>query len=353
MEITKPKNLLKQWRYRLNHLQEQRTYILPTKLGLYFSVLCFLLLGVAFIYNNNVAYFSCFALVSLGITSLFQTNYNMDRITITPLQFAENHAEHPTSMKFLITNQTNQASHHLEFHIDTKNIKKNSTANTVDVAKTKIEIPYLSPKETVEIEFMITFNERGYQSPPSITAMTFFPFGLFKSWKIKRPTEIVLVYPAKKGALVLPSIGALGTGQQVETFTHQQSGLDFYGHRPYQSNDSYRHIDWKAYARAKKLNVKLFDSEAQGIQLISWRQTHHLKDLETRVSQLAQWVDQCHKQRKDFILEMPDWQSPIGHSRSHLTDCYEYLALFRKGAHSKKNDFLPEDELSSIPGTLL
>lgn len=350
METTKPKSLLKRWRYRLNNLQEQRTYILPTKLGLYFCVLCFLLLGVAFIYNNNVAYFSCFALVSLGITSLFQTNYNMDRITITPLQFAENHAEHPTSMKFLITNQTNQASHHLEFHVDSKN-KKNTT--TLDVINKKTEVPYLGPKETVEIEFILTFNERGYQSPPSITAMTFFPFGLFRSWKIKRPTEIVLVYPAKKGALTLPGAGALGAGQQVETFTHQQSGQDFYGHRSYQSNDSYRHIDWKAYARAKKLNIKLFDSEAQGVQLISWRQTHHLKDLEARVSQLTQWVSQCHKQRTDFILEMPDWQSPIGHSSSHLTDCYEYLALFQKGDYVKKRTLPSELDSSSFTGNPL
>lgn len=335
MEKIKPKNLLKRWRYQLSHLQEQRTYIMPTKLGLYFCVLCFLLLGVAFIYNNNVAYFSCFALVSLGITSLFQTNYNMDRIKITSLLFTENHAEHPTPMKFLITNQTNQSSHHLEFHIDSKNTKKKPTTSTTVMVSKKIEIPYLGPKETLEIEFMITFNERGYQMPPSITALTFFPFGLFRSWKVKRHAEDVLVYPAKKGTRTLPSAGALGSGEQIEKFMQKQYGQDFYGHRSYQTNDSYRHIDWKAYARAKKLNIKLFDTEAQGIQLISWRQTHGLKDIESRVSQLTQWVSLCHKQRIDFILDMPEWQSSLGHSSAHLSECYQHLALFQK---VKKNN---------------
>lgn len=338
MEKIKPKNLLKRWQYQLSHLQEQRTYIMPTKLGIYFCVLCFLLLGVAFIYNNNVAYFSCFALVSLGITSLFQTNYNMDRIKITSLLFTENHAEHPTSMKFLITNKTNQSSYHLEFHIDSKNIKKKMNSNTADVVSKKVEIPFLGPKETIEIEFMITFNERGYQKPPPIIALTFFPFGLFRSWKVKRHTEEVLVYPAKKGTLTLPGAGALGSGEQMEKFMQIQYGQDFYGHRSYQSNDSYRHIDWKAYARAKKLNIKLFDSEAQAVQLISWRQTHTLKDTESRVSQLTQWVSLCHKQRIDFILDMPEWQSPVGHTSTHLTECYYHLALFQKNG---KKGFSP------------
>jgi len=304
---------------------------------------------VAFIYSNNVAYFSCFALVSLGITSLFQTNYNLDRIKITSLAFTEAHAEHPTKMRFLIENKSSQPSYQLEFHIDNKNQNYHELAKNNQVITKTVVLPVIGPNETREIEFTLVFNERGYHTLPTLIANTIFPFGLFKSWKIKESNELILIYPSKKGILPLPIFGYTDVGEQTEIQITKQRGNDFYGHRSYQSNDSYRHIDWKAFARNNKLNIKLFDNEDHGAQLIAWSQTQSLNDVEKRISQLTQWINHCQKQRLDFVLMMPDWMSETGHSPTQILSCYKYLALFQKTeAPIVKNQFINFKKAYSI-----
>lgn len=354
MEKIKPLNLLKWWQYQLNKVKFDRTYILPTLLGIYYTLLCFVLLAIAFIYNNNIAYISCFALVSLGITSLFQTNFNMERIKITLLPMGEVHAEHPYTLRFLVENTSNQASHQLLLTLEntesvqtqTDSEMKNTSGHflktqgsvisekLVELIQSQKEIQYLAPKETREVEFSILFKKRGFQTLPSLVAETTFPFGLFRSWKSKISRESLLIYPAKKGILPLPLIGTNNSGDQTLNHYHHQRGNDFYGHRSFQRNDSFRHIDWKAYARNQKLNIKLFDSEFQRAQAISWNQTQTLADTESRISQMAQWISICEKQKRNFVLEMPDWSLATVNASSPISQCYEYLALFRNNESS-------------------
>ncbi len=330
MEKTRSTSLLKRWQYRLNQFQNHRTYIIPTRLGIYYAVLCFLLLGVAFIYNNNVAYFCCFALVSLGITSLFQTNYNMDRIKITPLAIPETHAEHPVSLRYLVENSSHQPSYHFDCFLDAKNKSPRLSTDSQFSINKRINISHLKPKDTLEIEFPIIFNERGYHPLPTLVIEATFPFGLFKSWKLQRSTEKALIFPAKKGNLPLPTIGSSQYGDLIQEFVKQERGAEFYGHRPHQHNDSYRHVDWKAYARANKLIIKLFDNEEQGLQILSWNQTQSLGDLEQRISQITQWISLCQKQKKEFILEMPGWTQTSSSTKSSYSECYRFLALFQR-----------------------
>lgn len=324
MEGIKPLNLSKLWQYLRSHLKEERTYILPTKLGIYYTVLCFLLLGVAFIYNNNISYFSCFTLVSLGIITLFQTNYNMHRIHFTVLNLSDIHAEQVCSLRILLENKTSVASHFIHVHFDSK--QKNIAFK--DLSQEKIEVRHIGPNEKIEIELSLIFTQRGYQKLPRLVLETRFPFGFLRSWKWIQTSQPILVYPSKKGNLPLPRDTMEGDESLYDKNKIHLRGQDFQGHRPYQDSDSIRNIDWKAYARIQKLNVKLFDNENLGSQYLSWKSTQSLPQIEERISQLTQWVYLCQRKRMEFLLELPNWKSPLSDTQQHIQECYRHLALY-------------------------
>ena len=323
MEGIKRLNLLKLWQSLPDKLRSQRTYIVPTQLGIYFGFLCLILLGVAFIHNNNVVYFASFMLISLGIVTMFQTNFNMDRIKISTLPTGEIHAETTTTIKVLIENRSTQPVYQIK-------IKLRNT-------EPQIELSTLGPKQKVEVDLIHIFKTRGYHWPPIVVAETRFPFGLLKSWKLFRPSTQVLVYPEKKGFLILPRVSSEGEEDLNFAEKNLTRGEDFIGHRPYQSNDSIRQIDWKAFARNQKMNIKVFENENHGTQLISWNSTSINEGIENRISQLALWVHICQQQKLNFILELPIWKSKSDHSSKHLEECFYQLAMYNLPDHLKKS----------------
>lgn len=263
-------------------------------------------------------------LVSLGITTIFQTNFNMDRVTITILPFTKSHAESITFIRILIENRSTQPVYHLTFKLREKT-----------ALHEPLDIDHLPPKQSLEIELPIIFYQRGYQDIPTILAETKFPLGLLRSWKWIRSEDPILIYPAKKGNLSLPMVGRSSSGRQIQQHKKQNPGDEFLGHRPYHQSDSLRQIDWKAYARSQKLNIKLFDNEDCGSQLLSWHHTSSLLNIEAKISQLAQWVGLCQRQKLDFVLELPQWTSSSDHSQKHIDECFERLALFQNTTSGK------------------
>jgi uncharacterized protein (DUF58 family) len=108
------------------------------------------------------------------------------------------------------------------------------------------------------------------------------------------------------------------------------------GHRPFTNHDSFRHIDWKAYARHQKLNIKLFESEDRGTQILSWVSTNPALSVEDRLSQLALWVDLCAHHKFSFVLDLPHWRSAADHTGAHVKECLTQLALFDSRSPEKR-----------------
>lgn len=315
MEGIKLLNFSKLWQFLNDRLKTQRTYIIPSRLGFYYAFLCLFILVVAFINSNNIAYFCGFMLTSLGIITIFQTNFNMDRIQLHALPFGEVEAEIPTTMRVLIENRSTQPVYHLKLRLRD--------------GDSLAEIAYVGPHQQVEADLVVVFPKRGEHLPPLVIAETYFPFGFLKAWKLLRPTQKVLVYPHKKGLLILPSKNHEGADNSLQSAKEYFQGHEFLGHRDFQPSDSLRQIDWKAYARRQKLYVKLFESDENGVQVLAWEATQFAGDLEARLSQLAQWIGVCQRQKSKYLLELPHWRSQAEASSQHTTNCLTQLALFR------------------------
>lgn len=311
---------LSNWPLSLSErVRTDRTYIIPTRFGLYYGISMLLLLAVAFTYANNIVYFICFFLISFGHLSMWITNFNISRLQIEALPTPEFFADEAGKLRIQIENNNEKSSYLLNVRLAKQQESK------------KIEEVQRKTHQVLEVPLRI--HERGWQNVPKIILESSYPFGLLQSWKTKKSDLKVLVYPKREGTVVLPRTGQAENPDSQEVKMSTAKDNDFQGHKPYHVSDSFRRIDWKALARTQHLLVKQFESESQGALQLRWDELNHL-EFEKKLNQLSLWIDICEKQNTPYQLVLPDYASPMSCGPKHAKECLIKLALF--GAANEK-----------------
>lgn len=142
-----------------------------------------------------------------------------------------------------------------------RNLKGITPSFSIELSglKDRIYFPVIAGRGTVEAGGQIVFPARGRHKENLFVISTSFPFGfLRKSTTVALRRETV-VYPAIEAresmAVLLDSIAG-----DVEWHVRGQ-GRDFYRVRPYEAQDSARHVDWKSTAHTGALQVREFTRE--------------------------------------------------------------------------------------------
>jgi uncharacterized protein (DUF58 family) len=119
--------------------------------------------------------------------------------------------------------------------------------------------PYVPPTAELSADLELKFERRGRYREDSFGLATRFPFAfLTKTRHVSLPRE-VLVYPRVGPTDELFEILPLVRGEW-ESFVRGR-GSDLYRIREYLSEDSARHVDWKATAKSGSLKVREFARE--------------------------------------------------------------------------------------------
>lgn len=122
-----------------------------------------------------------------------------------------------------------------------------------------VYFPYIPHGQAARQSVELTFPKRGVYRQDTLGLRTRFPFGfLQKTRRIESPIEVV-VYPRIQPTEEFYEVLPLVTGE-LESYQRGR-GNDLYAIRDYQSNDSARHVDWKASARTGALQVKEYARE--------------------------------------------------------------------------------------------
>jgi len=127
--------------------------------------------------------------------------------------------------------------------------------------KTGVYFPLVAAGKVVQETIEARFPRRGAYKQNSFAFLTSFPFGfLEKSARVTLSRE-TLIYPS-----IDPQPGfedlLLGISGEIETY-YRGLGRDFYRIRPYQAFESARHVDWKASAKLRTLQVREFAREQE------------------------------------------------------------------------------------------
>jgi uncharacterized protein (DUF58 family) len=138
--------------------------------------------------------------------------------------------------------------------------KKNTLASPLPrILDRPVYFPYIPHRQTVRQSVELTFPRRGIYRQDALGLRTGFPFGfLQKTRRVNSKIEIVVypqIQPTEEFYEVLPLVSG-----ELESYQRGR-GNDLYAIRDYLSNDSARHVDWKASAKMGVLQVKEYARE--------------------------------------------------------------------------------------------
>lgn len=289
-------------------LTQRRVYILPTKQGLTFTLLLFIMLLGSINYSNGLGYFFTFLLASLSVVTIFHTYNNLLKLVIGPAickpVFANEEAHFSV--------QVNNLNHQTRFSVQTFTPQHITTIS--DITANCLTTLTLKHK----------FEQRGLIHLPRFTVETRFPFRLFRAWAIVEIDQKQLVYPSPSSHSQLPikSSGLSEGKKQLEIGTD-----DFKGLRSYVEGDPLQHIHWKSYARHHTLQTKEFSSTTSDELWLNLSDTT-MTGIELKLSQLARWLLLADKSNLTYGLRLSDTVIQPNTGKYHLELCLKQLALY-------------------------
>lgn len=268
-------------------------------------------------YGNNILYFFVFLLISMGLTGAILTNKNIDAFNIKRIDF-----------EWLFANEKNN----LQIHIENKS-KSESLWDVEILSGAKDANSYEGKnisevRKKVMVDIRWTPQQRGRVQIPRIMIQSRFPFKMLRSWKYFDEKSQVIVYPQRRGVTQIPQ--SIGTQKDKEQDKEQSTEGLFRDFRDYQNTDTPSRIDWKRSLKHQKHIVKNYEKGGEKKVLLDWEMTKSLGDIETRISQLALWVDICHKNHEVFCLQINNYNSLYSSGVLHYKSCLETLALLNE-----------------------
>lgn len=289
-------------------LLQKRVYILPTRPGLSYALALAVMLIGSINYNLSLGYILTFLLASMGLVAILHTFRNLVHLHITPGRAEPVFAGEIAWFELFVENRSGYERCSLSLWHQGK-------ATQCDVASgrgTTVSIPAAAQK-------------RGWLAPGRITMDTRFPLGLLRAWSYIQPDMRCLVYPKPDdGLLPLPE----PSGGRGEKRVSGGGSDDFAGLRPYQTSDSPRHIHWKAAARGRGLQTKVFSGRAAAELWLDWNELPANLDLEAKLSRLTRWVLSADRDGLRYGLRLPALELAPDAGEPHRLNCLRALALY-------------------------
>jgi len=286
-------------------LDRRRIYILPTRFGLFFTLLLLAMWIGALNYNNNPALMLCLLLAGAANTSLLTAHLQLSGLNV--VAFAADPVPAGAMLDVRLTVRADPGRQRRGLRVDVDGI-----ATTLSLAEGNGQAVFSLPTQ-----------RRGWLEPGRIRISTTRPLGLARAWAFVWPDAPLLVYPSPEpNGPALPD--GIGTTPRARL---RMSGDDVHHLRAYRRGDARRTIAWKPSARRSALLVREFEQPVGADVVLDWQQIP-IRDGEARIRRLARWIDEAEREGRRYVLRLPG-QPPLGPGSGtlHRHACLRALAL--------------------------
>lgn len=290
-------------------LQARRLYILPTRAGVAFSVLLFVMLVAGLNYTNSLALLLTFTLVGFMLVGMYECQRTLQGLELTQAWALDSHAGSTGLIELRLVNGRSATRRAL-------------CVRCRDTAGTRFDIA-AGAAGSVQLFYRAT--RRGRVSIDRLELATTAPFGLFRAWTWLHLPLTAIVYPRPKGQRALPRSAALASVQQTPIAGSDDA--EWSSLRAFNPGDNPHRIAWKVYARGGALMVGQYAGSGGDEHLLSFSGLEDL-DLEARLSQLAAWALACAERGAACGLQLPGCQLPLGRGAAHQANLQRALALY-------------------------
>lgn len=292
-------------------LDRRRVYILPTRIGVLFSLLLIILLLGSVNYGKSLGFVLVFLLAGVGNVAMFTTWRNLAGLRLragggSPVFSGE------------------QAT----FAVQLEN-RDLATRYSIAISQDghEYEVVDLAPDSVGQIHLRKKAVQRGLLDAGRFRLYTEFPTGLFVAWTWIDLSMSCIVYPRPTAGGSVPTGDSILDGENDA----QGDGLEeFTGLRKYQTGDSWRRVSWKAAARFDELHTKEFAGGQPEMQWIEWNAIA-ASGVESRLSIMARMVIEAEQGRRNYGLRLPDAEISPDHGGRHYQRCMKALALYGLG----------------------
>lgn len=296
----------------LNH---RRIFILPTPRGLGFVLLITLLLLIAFVYNNNLAYLLAFLLASIFFITILHCYNSLSGLILQKGRSKAVFAGEAAGFDIHINNPINVERDNLQIGLQ--------KFENLIIAQKFENLIIAAQSKTLIILFSMT-QKRGWHEAGTVTIASTFPLGLFRAWSPLRFNLKTLVYP-KPSPLEIP-FPETPSAQSQSGFS-KKGADDFYGLQEYHAGDSIKHIHWKAFAKGQGLFSKQYGGENSAEIWLDYDYAPG-NNLEERLSQLCRWLIDAEKAGIHYGFSLPGLKLSPDNGSIHYRKCLEALAFF-------------------------
>ena len=289
-------------------LKLRNIFILPSRQGIFFSLLMILILIAGINYQNSLAHGLAFLLMSLFMVSMLHTYRNLSGLVLSAGRAGR--AFDGDEVDFTVTLSCAAGRDHEALkvcwldHLVTQ-------ADLIDKSVSVLRVSTIA-------------GNRGWFDPGRLTVETRFPLGLFRAWALLDLDFRALVYP---NPIAEESPPILDEGDSDDFHPVRGYSDDFAGVRDYLPGDLIRDLSWKATARLGELMTKEYSASSGAEIWLDWYQYENISD-ELKLSHLTYWVEQFSKQRKPFGLRLPSSEIGPDLGENHRRQMLRALALF-------------------------
>jgi uncharacterized protein (DUF58 family) len=295
-------------------LNRKQVFILPTRNGILFLLVIFLMLLGSINYNNNLGFVLTFLLASTALVSMLHTHYTLHGLHIKIGRASRAFVGEQAQFQLHIDNRNQAARYALAWCLG---YQVNNPLLISDVAA----------DQTATITLPVLATKRGNLELGNITISSRFPFGLFYVWGFAKLNANTVIYPAPLGDKHLPQGMSTEHNKTAALLFSGIGGDDFVGQREHKLGDSPKLVNWKAVAAGKGWHTKQFGGvESQNLHF-NWQQVQHL-NTESALSQLCLWVLVADGQNANYGLELPNISISPNHGEEHKEKCLTALAMY-------------------------
>lgn len=288
-------------------LDKNRVYILPTKIGVLFSLLLIILLLGSVNYGKSLGYMLVFLLAGVGNIAMLAIWRNIAGLRLRAGGCAPVFAGEQARFAVQLQNPGPLIRYSIAISQD---------GNEFEV----VDVP---ADGVVQIHFNKPAEQRGLLRAGRFRLYTEFPTGLFVAWTWIELNMQAVVYP-RPAVSAQPPIGSSIVDGSDDL--HGDGLEEYTGLRKYQLGDSWRHVSWKATARSDELYTKQFAGGAPESQWIDWH-TITATTIEHRLSIMTRLVLDAEAGHSHYGVRLPGVEVAPERGNQHLQHCLKLLAL--------------------------
>lgn len=289
----------------------RRIYILPTRAGLAFAALLFIMLVAGLNYSNSIALLITFLLAGFALIAMHLCHRNLAGTVVRGVATIDAFVGEHGRLVLTLENGADTARIGLECQaMDSERVQLSVAAGAA--ARAELAVPLIT---------------RGRLKIERINLSTAFPFGLFRAWTWLHPSVSLLAWPAPRGRREPPPETASGGSSPA---VHHAGDEEWAGLRAFRDGDSPRQVAWAAYARGRGLLVKTYQSPAAHHRTFDLSTTPGA-GIEQRLEQLAAWIVAAHARGERYGLRIDGREAAIDSGNEHRARCLGGLALHGSG----------------------